>query len=136
MGINNQPFSISLWIEPQSRSGSLVHLSTSSTGVGSWCTSLLGFASNGTLVGQIYNGTMVSIQASALLPLVSSRTSATSFLASGTTPNYVTLANALSGLGTCLAGTIALGPFQSAIDNFAIYYRELTTADVCALYFS
>lgn len=157
--INNQAFSFSLWVRPQSRSGSLVHLSTSSNGVGTWCTSLLGFASNGSLVAQTHNGAMLSVQTATLLPLssswthvvqtwsstnglrlyvnntlVASRSSATSFLATGIVPNYVTLANALTAPGTCLAGAINMGPFQGAIDDFSIYFRELTSADVCALY--
>ena len=158
--INNQPFSISLWVQPQSLSGSLVHLSTSSTGTGVWCASLLGFASNGTLVAQTYNGSIQSTAASNLLSLspswshiaqtwsptnglrlyvnhilVASQPSARTFIATRTTPNYVTLANGLSASGNCPAGAIGvLGPFTGAVDDFRIYSRELTTGDVCVLY--
>ncbi|CAF1005617.1 unnamed protein product [Rotaria sordida] len=160
--INNQPFSISLWVQPQSLSGSLVHLSTSSNGAGSWCNSLLGFASNGALVAQIYDGSIQSVTASTLLSLspswthvvqtwsptsglrlyvnnvlVASRSSATIFTATGTTPNYITLANGRSASGSCAAGAIGvLGPFSGAVDDFRIYSRELTVTDVCALYSS
>ncbi|CAF1136917.1 unnamed protein product [Rotaria sordida] len=162
--INNQPFSISLWIQPESRSGTLVHISTLSTGLGLWCLSLIGFASNGTLVAQIYNGTTVlSVMASTLIPLsssfwthivqtwsstnglrlyidnvlVASLPSATTFSASGITPNYATLASSLLGSGSCLAGAInATSPFTGGIDDFKIYSRELSATDVCTLYIS
>lgn len=159
--INNQPFSISLWIQPQTRSGSLVHLATASNGVGTWCLSFLGFAFNGTLVAQIYDGSSVpAVVAPTLTPLspswthivqtwsstnglrlyinnilVASRSSATTFVATSTRPNFITLANGLSGSGICATGSIgALGPYQGAFDDFRIYSRELTATDVCTLF--
>ena len=159
-GISNQSFSIAFWIRPQTLSGTLVHLSTSSSGTGSTCFPLLGFASNGTIVAQVLisNTTIASVVGPILSvssswtaivetwssanglklyvnnTLVSSVTAST-FLTSGTTPNYLTFGNCLSGCGGCLSGSIGTpGPFTGAIDDLRIYNRELTSNDICTLY--
>jgi hypothetical protein len=161
-GISNQSFSIAFWIRPQTLSGTLVHLSTSSSGTGSTCFPLLGFASNGTIVAQVLisNTTIASVVGPILSvssswtaivetwsstnglklyvinTLVSSITAST-FLASGTTPNYLTFGNCLSGCGGCLGGSIGTpGPFTGAIDDLRIYNRELTSNDVCTLFYA
>ena len=65
--------------------------------------------------------------------LVSAVSTGSTFAASGTTPNYLTLGNCQTGCG-CNAGAIgAPGPFQGVIDDWRIYSRELTTSDVCIL---
>jgi hypothetical protein len=163
LGITNQPFSISLWIKPQILSGTLVHLSTSSSGTGSTCFPLLGFASNGAIIAQVLtsNSTIVTatgpilpVSSSSWIPVVQtwsssnglklyvnntlvSSMSASTFLGSGITPNYVTLGNCLSGCGVCSSGLVGVaGPFTGAIDDWRIYSRELTSNDVCTLFFS
>jgi hypothetical protein len=160
LGISNQSFSISFWIQPQILSGTLVHLSTSSLGTGSTCFPLLGFTSNGTIVAQVLetNTTIVTVEGPVLVvsaswilivqtwsstnglrlyinsTLISSAT-APIFLGSETTPNYVTLGNCLSGCSVCSSGSVdAPGPFTGAIDDYRIYSRELTIYDVCTLY--
>ncbi|CAF3954376.1 unnamed protein product [Adineta steineri] len=158
--INDQSFSISLWIQPVSRSGTLVHMSKLSTGAGSWCLSFIGFAPNGTLIAQIYDGTaIVSIIAPTVIPLsspywthivqtwsstnglrlyidnilVASEPSAVTFVASSITPNYVTLASSFSA--TCLTGGINISNhYVGGLDDFRIYSRELSANDVCTLY--
>ncbi|CAF4959030.1 unnamed protein product, partial [Rotaria sp. Silwood1] len=66
--------------------------------------------------------------------LVSSMTAST-FLASETTSNYLTLGNCLNGCNGCSNGTInAAGPFTGAIDDWRIYSRELSSNDICTLY--
>ncbi|CAF1044091.1 unnamed protein product [Rotaria sordida] len=122
------------------------------------------FSSNGTLVAQIYNGTIILfVIASTLIALsspfwthivqtwnstndlrlyidnilVASLQSATTFRASGIIPNYVTLASSLLGSGSCLAGTIDVtNSFTGGVDNFRICSRELSATDVCILYIS
>jgi hypothetical protein len=159
LGINNQSFSITFWIQPRLLSGTLVHLSSSSSGTGSTCFPLLGFASNGAIVAQVLKsiGTLVTVTGPILLvssswipivqtwstanglklyvnnTLVGSAT-ASSFLGSGTTPNYVTLGGCLSGCGVCSNGSVdTSGSFAGAIDEWRIYSRELTAIDVCTL---
>lgn len=159
LGNNNQSFSIAFWIQPEVLSGTLVHLSSSSSGTGSTCFPLLGFDSSGAIVAQVLtsNTTLVKTNGS-VLPVSSSWTpivqtwsaanglrlyvngilassiAATSFRASGTTPNYVTLGGCLNGCSVCRNGSVsAPGPFQGAIDDWRIYTRELTAIDVCTL---
>ncbi|CAF4335733.1 unnamed protein product [Rotaria sordida] len=69
--------------------------------------------------------------------LVASTTAmATSYIASSV-QNYVTLANSLSGTGNCGAGLLgSMSPYNGDIDEFRIYSRELTAADICTLYTS
>ncbi|CAF3502800.1 unnamed protein product [Rotaria socialis] len=155
--ISNHEFSISFWMYPESLSGTLVHVSSSLNGTG-WCMPFIGLTGNGSLVAQIYNGVTLSL----LGPNVSLSTwyqivqtwsptnglklyvnswmtyswsSATSFLASGSSPMYVTLANSLFGSGSCHGGMLnSTMPFIGAIDDFRVYGRELTATDVCTIY--
>jgi Concanavalin A-like lectin/glucanases superfamily len=160
LGTNNQAYSFSLWVQPQSLAGSLVHISTLPNGTGLWCMSVLGFALNGTLVAQGYDGSIWPILAPSFLTLsprwshvvqtwssvhglrlyvnnvlVASRPTLTTFMATGKPNNYVTLANSLSASGTCGTGVFGiLRPFQGAIDDFKAFSRELSASDVCTLY--
>ena len=161
LGISNQPFSITLWIQPQTLSGTLVHLSSSAAGTGSTCFPLLGFAANGAIIAQVLtgNGTVVTATgpvlsvSSSWIPVVQtwsaasglklyvnntlvSSIAASAFLGSGTTSNYATLGGCLSGCGSCSSGLVGTpGPFRGAIDDWRIYSRELSSDDVCALYY-
>ena len=122
---------------------------------------MLGFASNGAIVAQVLtsNATIVTATgpilpvSSSWIPIVQtwsstnglklyvnntlvSSVAASTFLGSGTTPNYLTLGNCLSGCGGCSSGLVgAPGPFTGAIDDWRIYNRELTSSDVCTLFF-
>ncbi|CAF1020916.1 unnamed protein product [Rotaria sordida] len=160
LGITNRPFSISLWIRPRSLSGTIVHVSANSSGLG-WCYPFLGFATNGSIVAQMYNSNVKSVIGPSISVtsdwthivetwsstnglrlyvnniLVASTTAmATSYIASSV-QNYVTLANSLSGTGICGAGLLgSMSPYNGDIDEFRIYSRELTAADICTLYIS
>lgn len=157
LGVSNQSFSIALWIKPQVLSGTLVHLSTSATGTGPTCFPILGFATNGAVVGQVLtsSGTVVSATgpilptSSSWIPIVQTWSAtnglrlyvnntlvgsvgATTFLGSETTPNYVTLGNCLSGCSACLNGSVgAAGPYNGDIDEWYLFSRELSWSDVC-----
>jgi hypothetical protein len=122
----------------------------------------LGFDSNGAIVAQVLEtnntivtatGPILTVSSSWILivqtwsstnglrlyvnnTLVSS-VAAANFLGSGTTPNYLTLGNCLSGCGVCSSGSVgAPGPFTGAIDEMHVYSRELTSSDVCAMYYA
>ncbi len=156
LGIPNQPFSISLWIQPASLAGTLVHQSNNSLG-SDFCITYLGFASNGSLIAQILTNTgYVGISYSNLSLntyshvvqtwsstnglrlyvnniLIATQTATTS-VASSAWVNYVTIGSCLNGCGTCNSGQISLGQFVGAVDDFRIYIRKLTSNDVCAVY--
>ncbi len=143
LGISNRSFSISLWIQPVSLSGVLVHVSSNASGLG-WCLPFIGFATNGSIVAQILNnngiisvlGSFASIPTSTWSHLVqtwsstnglrlyinnilvaSSVSLATTYTTSAVS-NYLTLGNTLNG----------------GMDDVRVYSRELSADDVCTLY--
>ncbi|CAF0977161.1 unnamed protein product [Rotaria sordida] len=158
LGTSNQGFSIALWVKPSAISGPLVHVSSTTTGYGSWCVPFLGFSSSGQIVANIWtsSGTIVSATGPVLqttpfwthivqtwstingLRLYVNGysyvniTSATSYAASGV-QNYLTLGTALNG-AACAAGSIqSSGQYLGAIDDFRLYSRELSASEVCQL---
>jgi hypothetical protein len=158
LGESNQPFSISLWLRPTSLSGVVVYVSASSTGPTPWCMPFLGFTSSGALEAQIYDGhNIVSIAnstnsvATSVWSFVVQTWSSTNGLrlyvnnvliashlystyVGSLVPNYITLGNAASGTGNCLTGGINISPYQGDMDDFRVYSRELSAADVYTLY--
>ena len=157
LGLINQSFSISLWIRPYLLQGILVFISKTSLGT-QWSIPFLGFATNGSLVGQILDMQVISISDLTTLitsiwshivltwssinglrlylnnNLVTSLPSATSYTASSA-QNYIILGNNPQTSGTCTPGIIPLmTSFNGDMDEFRVYSRELTSDDVCALY--
>jgi hypothetical protein len=53
--------------------------------------------------------------------------------AAGGVPMTITLGNSLLGTGVCNTGTIQMGQFYGSLDEFYVYARELTAAEVTAL---
>ena len=160
LGIPNKSFSISLWIRTASASGILLHVSSNATGSG-WCVPFLGFAPNGSLVAQIFNGTgavavgdsTFSVSTSVWSHivqtwsssnglrlytnnvLVASRLTSAATYSPSTMANFITLANSLNHTG-CWMGQMGSTQYNGDIDDFRVYSRELSTGDVCALYAS
>ncbi len=158
LGVGNKPFSIALWIRPHSLSGTLVFVSQ--TAIGSmWCIPFVGFANNGSIVAQMWTGSAQYVFGPVLSTcsvwyqivetwsstnglrlyidnvLVSSNPSVTAYSASGAS-DYVTVGNRPSS-GCTAGGMIGLPTaFYGDIDDFRVYSRELTAADVCALYYN
>lgn len=155
LGTINEPFSISLWLRPTLLSGTLVYVSRTATGH-VWCMSMMGFASNGSIVVQIWTGTIQALFGLRLSTasvwyhivqtwsstnglriyinniLVVFEASATAYAASSAS-NFVTLANRPNN--SCAWGAIGQpSAFYGDIDDFRIYSRELTADDICALY--
>ncbi|CAF0965942.1 unnamed protein product [Adineta ricciae] len=159
-GITDHPFSITLWIQPRTLAGTLVHLSSTASGTGSTCFPLLGFSSTGAIVGQVLTSSNTLVSTADLVAASSSSwtlvvltwsstkglrlyindelvssAEASTFLASETTPNYFTLGNCLSGCTACPSGTVSSpGPFVGLVDDLRIFSREITADDVCILY--
>ncbi|CAF4217349.1 unnamed protein product, partial [Adineta steineri] len=154
LGTANQPFSFSLWVKPQSLAGTIVHISTNSSGIG-FCAPFIGFASNGSLIVQIMTNTSyVAVSYSSLSltdftlivqtwsstnglrlyinsALVGSIAAAT-YRTASTWVNYVTLGGCLNGCVSCstVPGNQVLpGAFEGAVDDFRVYSREVTTSD-------
>lgn len=157
LGLISQSFSISLWIRPYLLKGILVFVSKTSLGT-QWSIPAIGFATNGSLVGQILDMQIISILDLPTLTtstwshivltwsstnglrlyvnnnLEASLASATSYTASSA-QNYITLGNSPQASGTCTPGIVPLmTSFNGDLDEFRVYSRELTQDDVCALY--
>ncbi|CAF1293230.1 unnamed protein product [Adineta steineri] len=159
LGIAHQPFSFSLWVKPQSLAGTIVHVSTNSSGT-DFCAPFIGFSSNGSLIVQMMTNTSyVAISYSTLSltdfthivqtwsstnglrlyinnVLVGS-VAATTYQTASSWVNYVTLGGCLNGCMSCttLPGNQVLpGPFAGVVDDFRVYSREVTASDVCTLY--
>jgi hypothetical protein len=159
LGTPNQPFSFSLWVQPQALAGTLVQTSIDTSGASS-CASFIGFASNGSLIAQVKTNTSYVAVSYPNIPLNSfthivqtwsstnglqlyinsnlvSSATATSYWTASNWVNYVTLGGCLSGCGNCSAfsgNQIASGSFTGAVDDFRVYSRELTADDVCTLF--
>jgi hypothetical protein len=159
LGVSNQAFSFSLWVQPQTLAGTLVQVSTNASGTGS-CASFIGFASNGALIAQVKTNTSYATVSYPSLPLMSfthivqtwsstngvrlyinsnlvGSATATSYLATSNWVNYVTLGGCLSGCSNCSATSgnpILPGPFAGAVDDFRVYSRELSSIEVCTLF--
>jgi hypothetical protein len=157
LGTSNKPISISLWIRPTSLLGIVVDVSSLAGGNG-WCMPFLGFSLNGSLIAQIYNGSAPvsigdptrSVSTSVWSYVVQTWSSTnglrlyinnvlvashfcSTYVASNM-PNFVTLANGFNATGTCDTGQITSSPYKGDIDDFRVYSRELSAADVFTLY--
>ncbi|CAF4109352.1 unnamed protein product [Adineta steineri] len=152
LATSNHPYSISLWIRRTSTGGGgLVHVSTQSGG-GGWCVDFMGFSSSGQIIGSSYStavkdviGPILSINVWTHVATTFSTTNgvrlyvngsligstgAMAYSASGAT-NTVTLGNSLTtGCGT---NSIVPGTFYGYLDEFRLYSRELSAADVTTL---
>ncbi len=157
LGRRNQPFSISLWLQPTSLEGIVVHVS-SSVGGDRWCMPFLGFAGNKALQAQIFNGNSVdsvtdpthsvamSIWSFVVqtwsptngLRLYINKTLVASHLYpiydASSLPNYIILGNSLRGAGICSTGGVNTSPYRGDMDDFRVYSRELSPNDVYTLY--
>jgi hypothetical protein len=112
-------------VQPQSLSGTLVHVSDSPLGI-DWCVPFIGFAINGSIVAQMYNNIILSVIGPSipLAPvwtdivetwspvnglrlyinnvLIASITSTANSYTASTMPDYVILGNRYGGVGVCV----------------------------------
>jgi hypothetical protein len=151
---NNQPYSIAMWVNPSFQSGTLFHLSSAGTGSGGWCLPMIGFSSNGSIVVQTWIGSSAISIMGPILPINSwthivqtySSTNGLQLYLNGGLYNSATVNTfasggvtmcvllGSSGLGTnCQTGSISMGPYSGAIDEFYVYNRELNSLEVCPL---
>ncbi|CAF3828348.1 unnamed protein product, partial [Adineta steineri] len=153
LGISNHSYSIALWVKRTSTGGgTLVHLSTQTNGQG-WCVTLLGFRSTGEIV-TTNSGSTGNEVVGPILPInvwthVTSTFSTMNGLrfyingiysASTGVMSYsaaqqaviLTLGNPMMG-GSCNSSSIATGIYSGYLDEFRVYSRELSVADVYTL---
>ncbi|CAM4770536.1 unnamed protein product [Rotaria magnacalcarata] len=157
LGLNAWPYSVAIWIKPTSvAGGTIMHLSSRTDGAqtNGWCLPIMGLTSAGRIAINSWNGGNMPITGSSV-PLntwthvvgtysstnglrlyvngaLSGSLGAYSFSAGGV-PMTITLGSSLLGLGVCNTGTIQMGQFYGSLDEFRVYARELTAADVVGL---
>jgi hypothetical protein len=151
MGVSNKPFTIALWVQPTDTlaASTIVFVSSSPSG---WCVGYITTQSNGQIIVNLWNGASTG---SVLGPILSLDTwthigytysytngiqlyiNGTLYSTSGTfscsgsgTPNYVTIG---SNLGQNYCAPFYYGFFNGAVDEFYLYCRELTAAEIWAL---
>ena len=158
LGMSDQPFTIALWIRPRSLVGIVLHLSETASGSGTWCMPLIAFASNGSILAQMFN-TQPRYLVGPILTLLNmshivetwspangirlyvdgvlagSKSILTNTYTASGVSNYGILGNSLSGAAWCTPGYAgSMSPFNGDIDDFRIYNRELTPLEVNTLY--
>ncbi|CAF1226781.1 unnamed protein product [Adineta ricciae] len=154
LGVANKAFSMSLWINPTSTSGgTLAHLSSKSDGQ-NWCFDVLGLSSSGNIVGAVRSGgsvqevvgptvsaniwTHVAITASTgngvrlYVNGVSSGTKSIASIDTSAVAVFMTLGSPLQGT-SCPKNSIVASVYQGLLDEYRVYSRELTAAEVTKL---
>lgn len=151
LGIQNQSFSMSLWIQPNlQRSATIIHVSSQSNGLG-WCLDFLSVLANGQLMASFWSGvrrymvspsvplnqwTHVTMTYSSLAGLrmyingTSTNVSVSFGYQASEVPNYIFLGSAYLGTNYCGTSSSSPGQYSGLLDEFRLYSRELT-ADEC-----
>jgi hypothetical protein len=156
LGQSYSPFSFAMWLRPTisvTNGGTILHLSQYTDGTG-WCAQFIGLSSLGQIVIHCYNSSGVVQVTGPVLTVgqwvhivetysstnglrlyvngvLYGQSSPFVYAASGL-PMTVTLGQSLNG-STCDHTGIQSGYYQGQIDEFSIYSRELSQADITAL---
>jgi hypothetical protein len=147
----DRPYTIMAWVRPTVAAGVLAHVSRDANGAsGGWCLPMLGIDAEGKPVANSWRPggrTATSddpIAAGAWVHLATSwgpgalklyvngvlkKTVAQDVFSSSNVTKYVTLGSHLQGT-SCSGGN--LGSFNGAMDDFKIFDRELTAAEIAA----
>ncbi len=156
LGTINQGYSISVWIKPLvTKNATVVHVAALPAGFGAWCIPMLGFSSGGAIVAESWNGTSVSVFGPVVTPNVWTYVAVTYSLPNGlriwingsqygsasapfnyiaaNAPVIVTLGNSLGGTNSCVTSGIIMGQYHGYMDEFKLFSRELSAADITNL---
>ena len=157
LGTVSWPYTVAVWIYPTNGSGgTIMHLSSRTDGSPlGWCIPIMGLTSSGQIAINSWNGSNVPLTGP-FAPLLAwthvvatysssngerlyvngtqygSASGGYTFVASGV-PMTITLGSSLLGIGVCSSGTIQMGQYHGSLDEFRVYARELTAAQVSAL---
>ena len=154
LGTTNQSYSFSIWINPTIiNQGTIIHASQNSAGNG-WCVPMLGFTSSSAIGVQSWSQSIVALMGPAAVANVWTHIAITysatnglrlwingSQYGSGTVgfpyiafngPMFVTIGLPVNGQ-VCASSIINKGEYTGYIDEFALYSRELNSADIINL---
>jgi hypothetical protein len=156
IGQSYSPFSFAMWlrpIAPVTNGGTILHLSQNTAGTG-WCVQFMGLSSLGQIIAHGYSSSgMVQVTGPVLVinqwvhivetysqlhglrlyvnGVLYGQSSVFAYAACGV-PMTITLGQPLSGTGCDHSGILS-GFYSGEIDEFYIYSRELSQADVTTL---
>ncbi|CAF1226684.1 unnamed protein product [Adineta steineri] len=143
---------MSLWVQRTSTGGGTLVEYVDQTGTQGWCTTPLGFSSSGNIVANAFlpdtqvTGPVLSVLTWKHIATTYSQTHGLTLYVNGVSvgntgaqannaPNTavtLTLGNALIS-GYCDPQSITRGPFYGYLDEFRVYSRELSAAEVSGL---
>ena len=158
IGLSGWPYTVAIWVYPASTAGgTIMHLSSRTDGAqtGGWCLNIMGFTSAGQVAINSWNGGNVPLTGPTIalnswthLAATYSSTngerlyvngvqygssSAAYTFAAGGVPMTITLGSTLLGQGVCNTGAIQSAQYHGSLDEFRVYARELTAAQVADL---
>jgi hypothetical protein len=134
-----------------------MHLSSRAGGAqpGGWCLPIMGLTLVGNIAINSWNNTNVPLTGPIVPLLAWTHVAATYSLSNGErlyvngtqygaasalftfradgVPMTLTLGSSLLGVGGCNTGTIVMGQFYGSLDEFQVYARELSAAEVNSL---
>jgi hypothetical protein len=156
LGQSYRPFSFALWLRPiisVTNGGTILHVSQLSSGLGS-CFQSIGLSSSGQIIARVPSATgtfenigpVLRVDQWVHITITHSRSNGLCLYVNGnlynqsipfiyaasTVPMTVTLGQPLNGT-VCDHGSIQSDFYQGQIDEFYIYSRELSQADITAL---
>ena len=156
LGTDSYPFSVAIWIRPNTvAGGTIAHLSRTLAGA-PWSMPILGFTNAGNIAAQVcatnssvsLTGTTLSVGVCTHVAITYSpsnrlrlwingtqTTVSPSNFASSTIDEPVTMRFGASAgsAGVCAAGAISMGQYAGLLDEFRLYSRELSAADITNL---
>ncbi|CAF1643220.1 unnamed protein product [Adineta ricciae] len=154
LGVSNKSYSITLWIYPESIQGSILLQQTTKMTGQDWCIYLLGFSSNGNIIGTIWNGSLEEI-IGPILPnnvwshvgytysringlrlyvngtLINRKNSNLNYIGSEQV-NTLILGNSIENI-SCNSQSIISDVYNGSIDEFRVYSRELNNNEIFQL---
>lgn len=157
LGIDNQPYSLSIWVNPTTTAvGTIIHVSSTTASI-PWSMPMLGFTSAGNVGVQ---GCTASAAISLTGPVVPTATwthlavtyspsdrlrlwvngtqfgspSATFTSSSIDAPVTITLGASVGNHSVCTSGVISMGQYAGYMDEFRLFSRELNATDVWNLF--
>ena len=151
LGTIGQSYSFSIWIKPIIIGGTIIHVSQSKTGSGTWCIGMLGFNNSGGILAHSWVGNLIVVPGPIIAANVWTHVAITysapnglrlwingTQYGSGSVPfNYdaanapvvATIGSSLSG-SNCVTISIINGQYYGYIDEFKLYSRELSSTDI------
>ena len=154
LGTHNRSYSLSIWIRPQVvMNGTIIHVASTDPTIG-WSIPMLGFTADGSIAAQscssngsillmgppidVTQWTHVAVTynpaAEFRLWVNGTQVNSTSFsFLSAGVPVTATLGSSPSSAGPCTSSLIVMDDFSGFIDEFRLYSRVLSSADVRSL---